>query len=748
MLKDDPLDLYLTGENEEILDVAEVQEIQECLVSSLDHQRPPWSYKVEPLPANFDTATKPSLEVPPTLELKPLPSNLKYAFLAVGWTIADLKGISPLLYMHRIVTDPEVKPSRDTQRRLNPNMKEVVKKEVLKWLDAGIIYPISDSKWVSPTQTVPKKAGITVVETESGEKLTTLPVTGWRVCIDYRKLNNATSKDHFLLPFIDQIVEKLSGQKFYCFLDGTFAFRRMPFGLCNAPATFQRCMMSIFSDMVGESVEIFMDDFSIFDQSFESCLGQLERGVFPITFLYGTIKEEVYVCQPPGFEDPDYLDKVYKVFKALNGLYQALRAWYETLANYLLKDGFQRGKIDQTLFIKKQKGNILLVQVYVDGIIFRSTNKDLCKAFEKLIKDKFQMCSMGELTFFLGLQVKQKQDGIFISQDKYVAKILRKFGLTDEKSASTPIDTKKPLLKDPDGEDVDVDTYRLMIGSLMYLTSSSPDIMFVVYACARFQVTPKASHLHAVKRNFRLISWQCKKQTVVATSSTEAEYVAATSCCTQILWIQNQLLDYGEGFEQILDFFNASVIQYALMVNPTIYVSCINQFWSFVSLNKTNDVVRLQALIDRRKVLITEDMVRQALYLDDTDSIDCLHNEEIFAKLARMGYEKPSTKLTFYKAFFLVNWKFLIHTILQCMSAKKTSWNEFSSSMASAVICLATGRKFNFLKYMYPIFLQLMINAQVGDLSSHTTKYTSPALTQKVFANMRRVGKGFSGVDT
>ncbi|GKB80237.1 putative nucleotidyltransferase, ribonuclease H [Tanacetum coccineum] len=331
MLKDDPLDFYLTGENEEILNVAEVQKIQECLVNSLDHQRPPWSYKVEPLPVNFNTATKPSLEVPLTLELKPLPSNLKYAFLgpnntlpvivasdlsgsqeeallkvlskykaAVGWTIADLKGISPSLCMHRIVTDPDVKPSRDAQRHLNPNMKEVVKKEVLKWLDAGIIYPISDSKWVSPTQTVPKKAGITVVETESGEKLTTRPVTGWRVCIDYRKLNNATSKDHFPLPFIDQIVEKLSGQKFYCFLDGysgynqipihpddqakttftcpygTFAFRQMPFGLCNAPATFQRCMMSIFSDMVGESVEIFMDDFSIFGQSFESCLGQLE----------------------------------------------------------------------------------------------------------------------------------------------------------------------------------------------------------------------------------------------------------------------------------------------------------------------------------------------------------------------------------------------------------------------------------------------------------------------------------------
>nr|GEU33124.1 putative ribonuclease H-like domain-containing protein [Tanacetum cinerariifolium] len=148
-------------------------------------------------------------------------------------------------------------------------------------------------------------------------------------------------------------------------------------------------------------------------------------------FLYETIEEEIYVCQPPGFEDPDYPDKVYKVVKALYGLHQAPRAWYETLANCFLENGFQRGKIDQTLFIKGQKGDILLVQIYVDDIIFGSTNKDLCKAFEKLMKDKFQMSSMGELTFFLGLQVKQKKDGIFISQDKYVAEILRKFGLTN-----------------------------------------------------------------------------------------------------------------------------------------------------------------------------------------------------------------------------------------------------------------------------------------------------------------------------
>nr|GEW19422.1 hypothetical protein [Tanacetum cinerariifolium] len=185
-------------------------------------------------------------------------------------------------------------------------------------------------------------------------------------------------------------------------------------------------------------------------------------------FLYGTIEEDVYVFQPPGFKDHGYPDKVYNVVKALYGLHQAPRAWFETLANYFLENGFQRGKIDQTLFIKKKKGDILLVQVCVDDIIFGSTNKDLCKAFEKLMKDKFQMSSM------------------------------------DGKSASTPIDTKKPFLKDPDGDDMDVNTYRLMICLLMYLTSSRPDIMFAVCACVCFQVTPKASHLHAVKRIFRV----------------------------------------------------------------------------------------------------------------------------------------------------------------------------------------------------------------------------------------------------
>nr|GEU59792.1 retrovirus-related Pol polyprotein from transposon TNT 1-94 [Tanacetum cinerariifolium] len=195
-------------------------------------------------------------------------------------------------------------------------------------------------------------------------------------------------------------------------------------------------------------------------------------------FLYGKIEKEVYVCQPLGFEDLEFHDNVYKLEKALYGLHQAPRAWYETLSAYLLDNGFQRGQIDKNVFIKRVKGDILLVQVYVDDIIFRSTKKEMCTEFEKMMHKKFQISSMGELTFFLGLQATQKDDGIFISQDKYVDEILKKFGFSTVKTASTPIETSKPLMKDENVEDVDVPLYRSMIGSLMYLTSLRPDIMF------------------------------------------------------------------------------------------------------------------------------------------------------------------------------------------------------------------------------------------------------------------------------
>ncbi|GJR99309.1 putative ribonuclease H-like domain-containing protein, partial [Tanacetum coccineum] len=303
-------------------------------------------------------------------------------------------------------------------------------------------------------------------------------------------------------------------------------------------------------------------------------------------FLYVTIEEEVYVTQPPGFKDPDHPDKVYKVVKVLYSLHQAPRAWYETLANYLLGNGFNKGKIDQTLFIKKQKGDILLVQAYVDDIIFGSTNKDLCNGFEKLIKDKFQMSSMGELTFFLGLQVQQKEDGIFISQDKYVAEILKKFNYTHVKSASTPVDLEKPLVKDGDADDVDyvhVPDFKLLqrhhILGLWYLKGKptlglwySRDSPFELVAYTDSDYAGATQDRKSTTRGCqflgnRLISWQCMKQIVVATSTTEAEYVAAASCCGQVLWIQNQLLDYGYNFmNNVINIDNNSTI--CIIENP------------------------------------------------------------------------------------------------------------------------------------------------------------------------------------
>ncbi|GJW23010.1 putative ribonuclease H-like domain-containing protein [Tanacetum coccineum] len=242
-------------------------------------------------------------------------------------------------------------------------------------------------------------------------------------------------------------------------------------------------------------------------------------------FLYGKIDEEVYVSQPPGFQDPKYPQKVYKVVKALYGLHQAPRAWYATLSTFLLKNGYRRGTIDKTLFLKKDKHDIILVQVYVDDIIF---------GFYKAIKQK---------------------PVVFLLLDKYVAEILKKFDFASVKTASTPIETQKPLVKDEEANDVDVHLYRSMIGSLMYVTASRPDIMFAVPKgkAQMWLWYPENLHLtldhtqicDSAGANLdrksttggcqflgrRLITWQCKKQTIVATSTTEAEYVAAASCC-------------------------------------------------------------------------------------------------------------------------------------------------------------------------------------------------------------------------
>ncbi|GJU23565.1 putative ribonuclease H-like domain-containing protein [Tanacetum coccineum] len=291
------------------------------------------------------------------------------------------------------------------------------------------------------------------------------------------------------------------------------------------------------------------------------------------SWLLEVIPEEVYVQQPPGFVDLAYPNKVYKVIKALYDLHQEHRAWYETLSSFLLENGFRRGTIDKTLFIKKNKSDIMLVQVYVDDIIFGSTTQSMCTEFEDCMHKRFQMSSMAD--------------------------ILKKFDFCSIKTTTTPIESNKPLVKDEDGVDVYVHIYRSMIGSLMYLTASRPDIMFDVCACARFQVTPKALHLNAVKQIFRylkhqtklglwylrdspfeleafsnsdyggasldrksttggcqflgrrLISWQCKKQTIMANSTTKVEYVAAAISCGQPLSLSFDFVFSSEIFKSL-----------------------------------------------------------------------------------------------------------------------------------------------------------------------------------------------------
>jgi hypothetical protein len=268
----------------------------------------------------------------PIFELKRLPDDLKYAYIddkkiypviissklsgkeeerlleilrkhqgAMGYTLDDLIGICPTLCQHAINMEKDAKPVVEHQRRLIPKMKDVVRNEVLKLLDAGIIYPIADSRWVSPVHCVPKKGGITVVPNENDKLIPQRVVVGYRMCIDYRKVNKVTKKDHYPLPFIDQMLERLSKKTHFCFLDGysgfsqiavrkedqekitftcpygTYAYRRMPFGLCNAPATFQRCMSAIFYGFCEEIVEVFMDDFSVYGTSFDNCLHNLDK---------------------------------------------------------------------------------------------------------------------------------------------------------------------------------------------------------------------------------------------------------------------------------------------------------------------------------------------------------------------------------------------------------------------------------------------------------------------------------------
>ncbi|GJX71902.1 retrovirus-related pol polyprotein from transposon TNT 1-94 [Tanacetum coccineum] len=316
-------------------------------------------------------------------------------------------------------------------------------------------------------------------------------------------------------------------------------------------------------------------------------------------FLNGPLKEEVYVAQPDGFVDPYHPKKVYLLRKALYGLKQAPKAWYDELSDFLISKGFTKGTIDPTLFMIRYGEDILLVQIYVDDIIFGSTNPKFSKRFEKLIHSRFEMSLMGEMKFFLGLQIHQSPRGIFINQAKYALEILKKHGMEKGQSIGTPMATKPKLDADLSGTLVDQTDYRSKIGSLMYLTSSRPDIVQAVCYCARYQARPTEKHLKEVKRIFRylrgtinmglwypkdsgfeltafsdadhagcidtrkstsggiqflgdkLVSWMSKKQDYTPMSSAEAEYVALSASCAQVMWMRKRLKDYGFKYNKI-----------------------------------------------------------------------------------------------------------------------------------------------------------------------------------------------------
>jgi hypothetical protein len=316
-------------------------------------------------------------------------------------------------------------------------------------------------------------------------------------------------------------------------------------------------------------------------------------------FLNGPIQELVYVRQPPGFEDPKFPDHVFKLHKALYGLKQAPRAWYECLKDFLLKQGFEIGKADPTLFTHKVGNDLFVCQIYVDDIIFGSTNHVYVEEFSRTMTKRFEMSMMGELKFFLGFQVKQMKEGTFICQTKYTQDMLKKFDMVNAKPIKTPMPSNGHLDLDEEGAPVETKVYRSMIGSLLYLCASRPDIMLSVCMCARFQANPKECHLTAVKRILRylvhtpnlglwypkgskfnllgysdsdyagckvdrkstsgtcqflgrsLVSWSSKKQNCVALSTAEAEYVAAGACCAQLLWMRQTLKDFGCQYSKI-----------------------------------------------------------------------------------------------------------------------------------------------------------------------------------------------------
>ncbi|GJX82751.1 ribonuclease H-like domain-containing protein, partial [Tanacetum coccineum] len=495
-------------------------------------------------------------------------------------------------------------------------------------------------------------------------------------------------------------------------------------------------------------------------------------------FLYSNIKEEVYVCQPPGFEEPDFPDRVYKVAKALYELHQALRACFtdvKTARPPMILKNFGGSRDENVCACARYQVNPKVSHLHVVKRIFRYLKgqpklglwypKDFPFDLVAYTDSDYSGASLDRKSTTGGCQFLRSR---LISWQCKKQTVVANSNKPEYVAASSCCGQQahlwklKLLLKDEDGKEVDVHLYKSMIGSLMNLISSRPDIMFAVCACVRYQVNLKVSYLHAVKRIFRLISWQCKKQTMVANSTTEVED------CNEKKLIPMVKIHTNKNVADVLTkAFDVSRRNFLLLLKVN---AARHNLLLLLKVNAARHNLQLlvninDVEVDGKKIIVIETSVRRDLQLNDEEGTDCLPNATIFGELTRMGYEKLSQNLTFYKAFFSPQCKFLIHTILQCLSAKTTAWNEFSSTMASVIICLATNQKFNFSKYifesmvknlenvsgkflMYPRFIQVFLEKQLEGISNHKRIYVTPSHTKKNFENMRRVGKGFSRRET
>ncbi|GJV81663.1 putative ribonuclease H-like domain-containing protein [Tanacetum coccineum] len=459
-----------------------------------------------------------------------------------------------------------------------------------------------------------------------------------------RKMSHQNLEEHYLVSYINK--QRRTNHKDY-----------------------QNCLFACFlSQKEPKKVIQALEDPSWIEAMQEELLQfKLQKMDVKSAFLYGTIEEEVYVSQPPGFEDPHFPDKVYKVEKALYGLHQAPRAWYKTLSTYILENRFRRGTIDKTLFIKKDKSDILLVQVYVDDIICGSTKKTLCLEFEHIMHKRFQMSSIGELTFFLGQQVQQKENGIFISQDKYVADILKKFHYVTVKTKSTPMEPNKALVKDEEADNVDVHLYRSMIGSLMYLTTSRPDITFAVCACASTICIVKNPVFHSktkhieIRHHFIIDSYEKKLIQVIKihTDYNVVDLLTKAFDVSRLRILSIWQLKRGRetkipqssgppkkvGDEAVHKELGDRMERAATTASSLEAEQDSEQFWQTATASTLEDGdMGITATIDGKVKVVSEASIRRHLKLEDSDGISTLSTAEIFEQLALMGNMKIASK--------------------------------------------------------------------------------------------------------